>query len=181
MLFAETWVPCKDGRQALLRSPRESDAAELLQLLRRCTGETEFLLRSPEECDISLQQEIAFVRRLNESGDSLMLVCLVEGEMVGNCQINFYQQRKMRHRASVGIMLQRKHWGLGLGTAMLRQLLDVAKDRGLMQVELEVIEGNERAIGLYKKLGFEMVAAKPDAICLKDGGLRKEYFMVKRL
>lgn len=91
------------------------------------------------------------------------------------------QQRKLRHRASVGIMLQRKHWGLGLGTAMLRQLLDVAKDRGLMQVELEVIEGNERAIGLYKKLGFEMVAAKPDAICLKDGSLRKEYFMVKRL
>ena len=48
-------------------------------------------------------------------------------------------------------------------------------------LELEVIEGNERAIALYKKFGFETVAEKPDAIRLKDGTSLKEITMMKKL
>ena len=50
-----------------------------------------------------------------------------------------------------------------------------------MQIELEVIEGNVRAMSLYEKMGFEIVAATPNAIKLEDGNLLKEFLMVKPL
>lgn len=44
-------------------------------------------------------------------------------------------------------------------------------------MELEYVEGNDRAKRLYEAT----VAEKPNAIRLKDGTMLKEYFMVKYL
>ena len=51
----------------------------------------------------------------------------------------------------------------------------------LEQLELEVIEGNQRAIGLYHKMGFVCIGEKPNAIRLEDGSSLKELMMVKVL
>lgn len=49
------------------------------------------------------------------------------------------------------------------------------------EMEREFVEGNERAKRLYEKMGFAIVAEKPNTIRLKDGTMQKEYFMVKYL
>ena len=67
MIFRETAFQLKDGRRALLRSPLESDAAEMLAYIVRASGETDFLMKYPEEWDgFSLEQEKAFIRGLRE-------------------------------------------------------------------------------------------------------------------
>ena len=55
------------------------------------------------------------------------------------------------------------------------------KKQGIEQLELEVIESNQRAIGLYEKMGFEITSYIPNAIKLKDGRVLKEFYMVKKL
>ena len=40
----------KDGRKVLIRSPRDEDIPGMLDYLRVSAGETEFILRYPEEC-----------------------------------------------------------------------------------------------------------------------------------
>lgn len=40
----------KDGRKALIRSPRDEDIPGVLDYLYTSAGETEFILRYPEEC-----------------------------------------------------------------------------------------------------------------------------------
>jgi len=45
----------------------------------------------------------------------------------------------------------------GIGERLMRQVVDQARDRGARVVQLEVIEGNEPALALYEKLGFEHV------------------------
>ena len=40
----------KDGRRALIRSPIDQDIPEVLEYLYISAGETDFLLRYPEEC-----------------------------------------------------------------------------------------------------------------------------------
>ena len=52
---------------------------------------------------------------------------------------------------------------------------------GFTQVELGVFADNERAIGLYRKLGFTEMGRIPKAFCLKDGTYRDEAQMVKFL
>ena len=57
----------------------------------------------------------------------------------------------------------------------------LAKERGVEQLELEVMEGNDRAIRLYEKFGFERFGVRPNAIHLKDGTRLRELLMVKVL
>jgi len=64
---------------------------------------------------------------------------------------------------------------------MFQEMIALAESWGVQQLELEVIEGNTRAMGLYEKMGFEIVAARPNAIRLENGSLLKEYIMVKTL
>ena len=64
---------------------------------------------------------------------------------------------------------------------MFGEMLRLAKEQGIEQLELEVVEGNTRAMALYEKMGFRVVGAKPNAIRLKDGTMRKDFYMVKEL
>ena len=183
MVFSEIERTLKDGRAALLRSPREADAEEMLAFIRKASGETEFLRRYPEEyADYTLEKEKAFLRAANEDPDSVMIACVTEGRIAGNCQISLCTGLKERHRASVAIAVLREFWGLGIGTALFGELIRLAKERPEgRQLELDFIEGNRRARGLYEKMGFRITGVKPDAIRRKDGAFLNEYMMVKRL
>lgn len=182
MLIQDKIITLKDGRTALLRSPREEDAPQLLEFLRITAGETEFLLRCPEECDLTEEAERDWIRGCRESGDVCTIVCEVEGKIAGNCEVRFNKRLKLRHRANVGIALTRRYWNLGIGTAMFEELIRIAREReGMMQMELEFAEGNDRGRALYEKMGFRVVGCRPNAFRLKDGRLLDEYMMVKVL
>lgn len=181
MLFERKTIRLKDGREAVLRSPKLTDTSEMLEYIKTTSAETHFLLRCPEECTETLDQEQAFLQRMIDSPNSLMIVCELDGSIAGNCQINFKSRLKTSHRASIGIGILKAYWCLGIGTAMFEELIRIAKERGIYQLELEVIDGNVRAIALYRKMGFEIVATKPDAIRLKDGTMLDEHIMIKKL
>lgn len=181
MNFTSKNITLKNGSPAILRAPRASDAAEMVEYLKTTAAETEFLIRYPEECRFNEEMEKTFLENTVNSKNDLMIVCEVEGKIAGNCQISFNNRIKTSHRATVGIALLREFWELGIGTKLFEELIAAAKTRGVSQIELEVIEGNERAIHLYEKMGFTIVAEKPNAIRLKDGTLLREFFMVKYL
>lgn len=182
MLYESKTFTLKDGRMAVLRNPEpQRDAAAMIEHLRQIAGETEFLLRYPEECRWTEEQERNVLADINASDMRLMLVCEVDGEIAGMCGLNFNGQIKFRHKANLDIGIRSKFWGQGIGTAMLQAMIDVARERGVRQLELDYIEGNERGRGLYEKMGFTQVAEHPDAVMLKDGSFRKLVFMMKRL
>ena len=181
MIFQEKQVQLKDGRTAVLRGPTIDDAAVLLDYLKVTSGETPFLIRYPEECTETLEQEIAFLNRSIDSATDMMILCMVDGKLAGNCALARHGRIKTRHRASVAIALKQEFWGLGIGTIMFEEMIASARDLGISQLELEVIDGNHRAMGLYRKMGFEVAATHPDAIRLKDGTMLAEHIMIKKL
>ncbi|MBQ2957864.1 MAG: GNAT family N-acetyltransferase [Clostridia bacterium] len=181
MLFHSKNITLKDGTQALLRSPRIEDAQSLLDYLKTTAGETEFVLKYPEECTMTVEQEERFIQSINDSPTNIMIVCEIDGRIAGNCSMSIGGRMKIRHRGSVAIALYQEFWGRGIGTKLFEALIAIGREKGLLQLELEFLEGNERGRALYEKMGFEVVAVKPDAYCLKDGSLRKEYMMMKKL
>ena len=181
MYYPEKKLVLKDGRTALFTGPAPEMAEEMVAFMKTTAGETPFLLRTPSECNFTVDGEAIYLRNLLESEHTVMIVCFVEGELAGNCQIARKAHLKNKHRGTVAIALLREYWGLGIGTAMFEEMLEIARGWGLAQVELEVIEGNERGIALYEKMGFETVAAIPDAIRLEDGTSLKEFTMAKKL
>lgn len=181
MIFQEKEIHLKDGRTGLLRSPKTEDAPQMLAYLALTAGETPYLIRYPEECTETLEQEAAFLQKMSNSPIDMMIVCVVDGRIAGNCQLARHGRIKTRHRAGVAIALKKEFWGLGIGTAMFEEMILCARNWGVTQLELEVIDGNERAMGLYRKMGFEIAATKPDAIRLKDGTMLSEHIMIKKL
>lgn len=183
MIIPETEFTMKDGRKALLRSPRDEDIPGMLDYLYVSAGETEFILRYPEECGkYTADGEKALFDRINASDNEVMLVCLVDGKVAGNCQIAWSNGIKTRHRAGVAIALLKEYWNQGIGTGMFRELIRVAEENpNILQLELEFIEGNFRARALYEKMGFRITGVKPNAVRLKDGTLLNEYSMIREI
>lgn len=181
MHFPKKEIRLKDGRTAVFRSPVSDDGEEMLRYLKTTAGETPYLLRTPEECTMTLSEERAFLEASVMAQYDVMILCFVDGKLAGNCRIVRKNKQKNQHRGTVMIALLKEFWGLGIGTAMFREMIALAKQWGLMQLELEVIEGNKRAMALYQKTGFQITGFTPDAIRLPDGKLLKEFIMVKKL
>ena len=179
MIFEDKSILLKDGRTAILKSPCVEDAEKLLNYIKKSCGETDFLLRYPEEWNITVEQEVEWVNRLRSSSNTLGIACYVDGEVAGNCEISFRSGIKTSHRATVAIAILKDYWNLGIGSAMFEELIAAAQKRGTEIMELAFIEGNDRARHLYEKFDFRVISQKPNAFKLKDGTYRDEFYMQK--
>ncbi len=173
----------KDGRRAIMRSPTYEDIPGMFEYLRLSAGETEFILRYPEECDkYTVEGEKLFIDQINSTERGAMLVCIVDGRLVGNCEVRWSGNIKLRHRAVVGIAIIKEFWGQGIGTRFFEELIRIAEGNPeLIQIDLDFVEGNTRARALYEKMGFRIVGLKPNALMLKDGTLLNEVHMSRPL
>lgn len=70
---------------------------------------------------------------------------------------------------SFAISLYKEYRGLGIGTALMEEMLHILKSRGYKQASLAVQKANY-AVKLYKKVGFEII-----------GENQEEYIMLCRL
>lgn len=183
MIFEAKKITLKDGRAAVLKTPCIEDAEKMLNFIKRSSGETDFLLRYPEEWDRwTVESEEQWVNSMRSSPNIIGIACYVDGEIAGNCEISFRGEIKTAHRATVAIAVLKKYWNLGIGSVMISELLCAVEARPDTEiVELEFLEGNDRAKALYEKYGFKIVGERPNAFKLKDGRLLKEYFMQKEL
>ena len=181
MIFEEKQIILKDGRVAILKTPCVEDAEKMLNYIKTVSGETDFLLRYPEEWNLTIEQEEAWVSRLISYPDTLDITCFVDGFVAGNCELRFLGGIKMAHRAAIGIALCKEYWNLGIGSAFFEELIAAAQNRGTEILELEFVKGNERARHLYEKFGFRVVSEKPNAFKLKDGTYLTECYMQKYL
>jgi RimJ/RimL family protein N-acetyltransferase len=181
MIFKEKTINLKDGRTCTFRSPQANDALEMMEYLKSCAEETDFILRYPEECNETVEQEAKYLQTINDSLYTIMIVATVDGKIAGNCQMNIHKRIKVRHRADVAIAIKKKYWNMGIGSAMFKELITIAQDNQCLQMELEFIEGNQRAKALYEKMGFAIFGERKRGIILKDGRSLSEFFMVKFL
>jgi putative acetyltransferase len=77
--------------------------------------------------------------------------------------------------------LHQDYHNIGLGTAMLTFLLDLAKKQGVHRIGLHVIADNAIAIHLYEKFGFKIEGVMKEAYFGADGKYHDEIVMGKVL
>ncbi len=182
MDYQEKTVLLKNGKPCLLRTAEECEAEMLLDYLKATSAETPYMIREPEEIRTSVEEEVEFIRKNRENPRALHLLAFVDGKFAGSCSFAPRSERtRMRHRCNVGISLYRESWGMGVGTALMGEILAGAKAAGFEQAELDVVSSNAPAIALYKKMGFETAGTSPRAMKYKDGTYADLLFMVKTL
>lgn len=161
----------------LIRSVRLEDASAINEI-RRMDGVRENTLGLFSE-RVSRSEE--FIKGLTENEH--LLVGEVEKNgmkmVVGLVGLNINRNPRLRHSASLGIMVHADYHGKGIGTALLNKILDLA-DNWLMltRVELTAFVENEGAVKLYKSLGFEIEGIKKYS-AIKNGNYADEYLMAR--
>ncbi len=182
MRFPEKKILLKDGRTCILRPTGPDLAEEMLDYLKITSAETPFLLRNPDEVSYTMEEEKNILARLLDDPGSVMMAATVDGKVAGNCSISgIGTKRKIRHRCSMAIALYRSYWHLGIGTAMIAYLSELAGQIGFEQMDLEVAADNEQAQALYRKCGFIESGRRHHALKFDDGSLHDEILMYKAL
>ena len=120
----------------------------------------------------SLQEARAFTTENIAKGNA-HYVALVDGKVVGWCDIVPSKNPVFSHCGTLGMGITSRYRGMGIGLRLLTAALSKAKENGLEKVELEVFESNARAIALYRKVGFRVEgrkerSAKLDGVYLAD-------------
>ena len=182
MKFAEREITLKDGRKCVLLPTAPEYAAEMIEYMKVTPAETPFLLRYLDEVKFTVESEKEILGRLLEDPYSIMMMPIVDGKVAGNGSINgIGDKRKIRHRCSLAIALYKEYWGLGIGTAMINYMTELAAQIGWTQVDLEVVAENTTAQALYKKCGFVESGRRHNALRFDDGTSHDEILMYKDL
>ena len=64
---------------------------------------------------------------------------------------------------------------------MFKKMIEIAYEKGIEQLELEVVASNQTGLALYKKMGFETWGTFPNNMKYKDGTYVDCYWMMKKL
>ena len=102
-----------------------------------------------------------------------------DNTVLGLVMLTVESNPRRRHSGGLGIMVRTDCQGQGIGTALMKTVLELA-DNWLMlvRVELEVFADNQRAIHLYEKFGFEKEALLRMSV-VRDGQYWDNYKMAR--
>jgi putative acetyltransferase len=96
------------------------------------------------------------------------LVAVVNDEIVGDATLHL-GQGPHRHVAEVRIFLSKPYRQRGLGTGMLKSLIDIAKKLELHLLTAQVIADRNATIRAFRGLGFRLQTTLPDYFKMPDG------------
>jgi ribosomal protein S18 acetylase RimI-like enzyme len=136
-------------------------------------GETYTLPR-----DMSCEAALAFWF----SGGHEVFVAEDEGRVVGTYFLCANYGGGGSHVANCGYITAADAAGKGVGRAMCAHSLEHAKGRGFRAMQFNfVVSSNERAVRLWKSLGFEIVGRLPLAFLHAVHGYVDAYVMYRQL
>ncbi len=169
-------VTLPDGTRALLRPLVAGDREGLVALFAHATREDRRYLRD----DVTDQELVASWAENLDYGDVFPLVAVVNDRLVGDATLHFREGAR-RHQGEVRIFLAQEVRRRGLGTQMLRALIDLARKRGLHQLVAQIVTDQGPVIKAFEELGFERKCTLPDYFMLPDGSTRDVALMILQL
>ena len=156
----------------VLRAPHDSDAADIADLFNQ-PKVIEGTLRLPFTPEEGVEKFLAGI-----GPNKRLIIAEAEERAVGFILLRRFDGR-MAHSGDVFIAVHDAWHGRGLGAALMMAALDVADNwMGLVRVQLEVMAGNDAAIHLYQRLGFQ-TEGRARAGTLVNGELVDHFFMAR--
>ncbi len=168
----------KNGKKALIRNADKGDGDAVFELFNLSHAETDYLLSYPDENSFDAEQEAKFLEEKTNSPDEAELIAVIDGKIAATAGFEAVGKKyKVKHRAEFGISVLKEYWGLGIGRALTLACIECAKKAGYKQLELNVVGDNERAVSLYKSLGFVEFGRNPKGFNSRISGYQELLYM----
>lgn len=129
---------------------------------------------------IAKSDEISYLEQGKKSGLSFPVACVdtMKNKVIALSDIQVMNNQVTRHTGHVGIMIHPQYQGMGIGTALLKEIDLLAKRIHLESLVLSYFEINEAGKRLYEKSGYEYRGEVPGWLTTR---YVKEIFMQKVL
>jgi len=108
------------------------------------------------------------------------LVAIVDDKVVGEATLHFGEHYR-RHRAWLRIFLDHERRRQGIGTLMLRTLIEIARQVGIQQLYAEVLTTQHRIIKAFEDLGFQHEVTLGDYFITDSGETLDTAILALRL
>ena len=137
-----------------IRAAQPGDAAALVALAETVGSEPEGWLIADSRWR-SVGEERLYLRAVRRHPDAAVFVAQTdEGQIIGRLSLARDPHPASRHVADLGLMVAAPSRRSGIGSALLEQAVDWARQSDIRKLELHVFPHNEPAIRLYERFGF---------------------------
>jgi len=164
-------VKLKNGRTVLIRKFQLEDKEKLIEMYESLSEDAVRWGLPPYTRERIEHNWLSNLQNL------IAIVAVYDGKIVGNAQIFKFPHSRRKGTCETWIYLHQDFHNVGLGTAMLTKLIELARKEGLHRIGLTVIADNKPAIHLYQKMGFKIEGIMKDSYFGADEKYHDEVVM----
>ncbi len=160
-----------------IRKYEEKDKEEIWKII-------EYVISQGDSFTFALDTPREFALEDWCSSDKYTFVAVDEedGKVLGTFYIKPNQIGLGSHIANGSYMVSSEARRKGVGRLMGEFSIEEAKKLGFHAMQFNfVVKSNEKAVKLWKSLGFEIIGEIPDAYRHKENGLTNAYIMYRKL
>jgi len=158
-----------------VRSFAESDADAVWSIIKEVIAGGETYVFNP---DSSKEKMLNYWL----ASEKKVYVALIDDEVVATFTIKPNMPDRASHVANASYMVSPLHGGKGIGEFIGRYSLEEARRLGYTAMQFNiVIKSNERAVNLWKKIGFGIIGEVPNAFKHPRLGMTNAYIMYREL
>ena len=161
----------------ILRTPKWEDLDDLMELINSLVDEKAEIARTDK---VTREDEVEWLPKVLaslEKDELFFLVAEVDRKVVASSDIHILNGNE-KHVGVLGIVLKSGFRDLGIGTEMMKTLVEQAMALGLKVLTLQAFATNKRAVHVYEKVGFVQTGRVPKKH-FKDGQYVDEVIMTK--
>jgi predicted N-acetyltransferase YhbS len=114
----------RNDRSFLIRTAQPDDAEAVLAYIRPVAEETEFFVIEPDEFPSTIEEEQVWIQDHLEHPAKIILLAESSGTIIGSVTFEAGNFRRISHRGKLGLAVVETWRGRGVGSALLKTLLE---------------------------------------------------------
>jgi len=164
----------------LIRPALHGDARFLAELQKKLGRESNFSIDGQEEQKTSTKQWRKQLIEWNQSGHSVILLAILNGQQVGYMMIEGNDSKRMTHRAKVQLAIQLDAQGKEIESALLQKAEEWAGEKSIKRFEVSVLEADVQTREFFEKNKYVSEGVRKESILIQNN-FHNEIYMAKML
>lgn len=147
-------IQLRDGTRALIRPIEKKDGPALLS----------FFKALPEKDRLFLKEDVTKKRVIDrwmaelDFDKVIPIIAEKDAKIIGDATLHLHRYGWMKHMAEIRCVVSSDFQQKGLGTAMMRELLAHAVEKGVSKVSATMMDSQKSAQTAFRKIGFKKEA-----------------------
>lgn len=163
-------VKSKSGSGVVIRSAKVTDAEQIVKLSKAVAEEEIYELISGKEFNRSVDTDQKWIESHEANPNHIIIIAEVNSKVIAVLDFANGHRQRIAHVGDAGISIAKDFRDQGIGSLLMKALIEWAKDNSAIEkIGLQVHSSNDRAIGMYKKMGFEIEGVRKRDLKYNDG------------